>query len=50
MIFAFLDEDEHRMIPPPWAISVTLYEDSFEDETDSEGSGETGGREKGVRE
>ena len=50
VIFAFLDEDEHRMIPPPWAISVTLYEDSFEDEADSEGSGETGGREKGVRE
>lgn len=32
VIFAFLDEDEHRLPPPPWAIPVTLYDDMLEEE------------------
>ncbi len=27
VIFAFLDEDENRMEPPPWSIPIVLYED-----------------------
>ena len=31
VIFAFLNDDDNRMAPPPWAIQVVLYED-MEDE------------------
>ena len=34
VIFAFLDEDENRMQPPPWALTVTLYDDMLEEETE----------------
>ena len=32
VIFAFTQEDDNRMPPPPWAISVTLYDDMLEEE------------------
>ncbi len=32
VIFAFTEEDDNRMPPPPWAISVTLYDDMLEEE------------------
>ena len=32
VIFAFLDEDDNRMAPPPWALTVTLYDDMLEEE------------------
>ena len=32
VIFAFLDDDDNRMEPPPWAIPVTLYDDMLEAE------------------
>ncbi|WWR16151.1 VWA-like domain-containing protein [Lachnospiraceae bacterium JLR.KK008] len=36
VIFAFLDEDDNRQDPPPWAIAVTLYDDMFEEEKENE--------------
>lgn len=32
VIFAFPDDDDNRMAPPPWAVSVTLYDDMLEEE------------------
>ena len=32
VIFAFLDEDDNRMPPPPWAVSVILYDDMLEED------------------
>lgn len=34
VIFAFLDEDDNRMLPPPWALTVMLYDDMLEEETE----------------
>ena len=34
VIFAFLDEDDNRMLPPPWALTVTLYDDMLEEEAE----------------
>ena len=31
VIFAFPEEDDNRMPPPPWAISLTLYDDMLEE-------------------
>ncbi len=36
VIFAFLDDDDNRMEPPPWALSVTLYDDMLEEEKENE--------------
>lgn len=36
VIFAFLDDDDNRTEPPPWAISVTLYDDMLEEEKKDE--------------
>lgn len=32
VIFAFLEEDDNRQPPPPWALGITLYEDMLEEE------------------
>jgi len=32
VIFAFLDDDDNRAAPPPWAVSVTLYEEMLGEE------------------
>lgn len=36
VIFAFLDEDEHRAPVPPWSMKVVLEEDSLEEEAEAE--------------
>lgn len=32
VVFAFLEEDDNRQPPPPWALGITLYEDMLEEE------------------
>lgn len=41
VIFAFLEEDEHRAPVPPWALKVVLEAEEFEEETAQNGTNES---------